>query len=193
MYAANGGKYTSPLGVHLAGETKNGVYFDVPSDQWTLGVGCSLTCASTQNILAAGNNIYYDFLQYDEANVRWSVSAGVNAVHYNFGASRWDTPMPHLYLAQDNAAVGYVSVQSWRSASAVNTDLTGELTLANASAATYTFIANYSSHPECVVKPQMDIGSGNRQWVTYSGLASFTVNFAAPVSGSVSFSCIARN
>jgi hypothetical protein len=193
FYAVNGGKYNSPLGVHLSGETKNGIYFDTPSDQWTLGVGCTLTCASIQNILAASNNIYYDFLQYDEANARWSLSASVSGTHYNFGASSFDTPMPHLALTQDNAAVGYVSVQSLRSVSAANTDLTGELALTNASSATYTFLAAYSSHPECIIKPQMDIGSGNRQWVTYSGAASFTVNFASPVSGNVSYSCIGRN
>ena len=79
------------------------------------------------------------------------------------------------------------------SGSASNTDLAGELTLSSASTAKYTFSGAYNSHPECTVTPQFDPGAGNRYWITYTGTSSFTVNFASPVSGAVSYACIGRN
>ncbi len=74
-----------------------------------------------------------------------------------------------------------------------NTDLSGDLSLAAAQTATYSFSGSYNTHPECVATPQFDIGSGNRFWVTYTAASSFTVNFAAAVTGSVSYVCVGRN
>ncbi|MBV8865845.1 MAG: hypothetical protein JO210_10670 [Acidobacteriaceae bacterium] len=59
--------------------------------------------------------------------------------------------------------------------------------------ATYSFAGYYLVHPECTLTPQFDIGSGNRFWITYSGVTSFTANFALPVTGKVSYVCLGRN
>ncbi len=193
FYQVNGGPFASPFGIHVQGQTKYGLFFDRPSDQWTLGVGCSGSCTATQNVFAAANSLYYDFLQYDESNARWSIGAGSNAVHYTLGASRLYTPFSNLYASADSAGVGYLSVQSLRSGVATNTDLSGELSLSAVTSATYTFLGSYGVHPECLVKPQVDMGSNNRHWVTYSGTTSFTINFASAITGSVSYSCAARN
>ena len=193
FYQVNGGPFASPFGIHIQGKSKYGLFFDLPSDQWTLGVGCSGSCTSTQNIFAAANSLYYDFLQYDQSNTRWSIGAGSNAVHYTLGASRLYTPFSNLYLSTDSAGVGYLSAQSLRSGVATNTDFSGELSLSAVTSATYTFQGAYGAHPECLVKPQVDMGSNNRHWVTYAGTTSFTVNFASAISGSVSYSCTARN
>lgn len=193
LYQVNGGPFASPFGIHILGLSKYGLFFDRPSDQWTFGVGCSGSCSSVQNIFAAANSLYYDFLQYDESNARWSIGAGSNAVHYTLGASRLYTPFSNLYLAADSGGAGYLSGQSLRSGVATNTDLSGELSLSAATSASYTFLGVYSAHPECLVKPQVDMGSNNRHWIVYSGTTSFTVNFATPISGSVSYSCTARN
>lgn len=74
-----------------------------------------------------------------------------------------------------------------------NTDMNGELALAAAKSATYSFAGYYLVHPECTLTPQFDIGSGNRFWITYSGVSSFNANFAQPVTGSVSYVCLGRN
>ena len=77
--------------------------------------------------------------------------------------------------------------------SSSNTDMTGELKLTSASSITYTLAGAYTIHPECTATPQFDIGSGNRMWLTYSGVASFTLNFANAVTGTVSYVCLGRN
>ena len=74
-----------------------------------------------------------------------------------------------------------------------NTDLDGELTLNAARTVTYPFAGFYHVHPECTATPQFDMGSGNRLWVTYSGVTSLTLNFAQAVTGSVSYVCLGRN
>jgi hypothetical protein len=74
-----------------------------------------------------------------------------------------------------------------------NTDMNGELNLTSATTASYSLAGYYLVHPECAITPQFDIGSGNRFWITYSGVSSFTVNFANAVSGSVSYVCLGRN
>ncbi len=74
-----------------------------------------------------------------------------------------------------------------------NTDLDGELTLNAARTVTYPFAGFYHVHPECTATPQFDMGSGNRLWVTYSGVTSMTLNFAQAVTGSVSYVCLGRN
>jgi len=78
------------------------------------------------------------------------------------------------------------------SGTGLNTDLTGELAFTGTQTATYSFAGTYSSHPECILSPQFNV-NGNLPWITYSGISSFTINFASPVTGSVSYSCNARN
>jgi len=80
-----------------------------------------------------------------------------------------------------------------QSGNAGNTDLSGELSLSSATNAGYTFAGTYNAHPECLVTPQFDSGSGNRYWISYNGAASFTVNFSTAVTGNVSYLCIGRN
>jgi pectate lyase-like protein len=74
-----------------------------------------------------------------------------------------------------------------------NTDMNGELTLAAGTSTSYSFAGFYLVHPECTVTPQFDIGSGNRFWITYSGVSSFAVKFAQAVTGNVSYVCLGRN
>jgi hypothetical protein len=74
-----------------------------------------------------------------------------------------------------------------------NTDMNGELSLAAATSTSYSFAGFYLVHPECTVTPQFDIGTGNRFWITYSGVSSFAVNFAQAVTGNVSYVCLGRN
>ena len=74
-----------------------------------------------------------------------------------------------------------------------NTDMNGELALSSAGSVSYPFAGYYLVHPECTATPQFDIGSGNRFWITYSGVASFSINFAQHVTGTVSYVCLGRN
>jgi hypothetical protein len=80
-----------------------------------------------------------------------------------------------------------------QSGNAGNTDLSGELSLSSATTAGYTFAGIYNAHPECLLTPQFDPGSGNRYWISYSSAGSFTVNFSTAVTGNVSYLCIGRN
>lgn len=193
MYRANGGKYTPPVGIHISGETGYGLMFDTPSDQWTLGVGCASPCNSVANVLAAANGSAYDFVQYDQGNKRWVLTANSSSALYTFGSNQMLTPFANVSLASDNSGVGYVATQSLRSGTVNNTDLTGELVFSSATAMTYIFAGSYGAHNECWAEPQFDPGSGNRHWITYSGTASMTINFATAVSGSVSYGCVGRN
>lgn len=194
MYKSHGGKYTSPMGIHISGEVSYGLMFDSPGDQWTVGIGCDSPCSATPNILAAANSTgAYDYVQYDETNKRWIMTANSNAVSYTFGATQMLTPFSNLSLSADANGVGYIATQSLRSATANNTDLTGELSFNAATSATYNFSGAYSSHAECWAEPQFDAGSGNRYWITYNGTASVTVNFTSAVTGSVSYGCSGRN
>jgi hypothetical protein len=193
MYKSNGGKYTSPIGIHLGGQTSYGVTFDSPGDQWTIGIGCNQQCTGTPNIIAAANATNYDYLQYDEGNRRWNLTANGNTAQYTFGSSQMLTPFPHVSLGSDSNGVGYVASQSLRSGNGANTDLSGELNYNNTTAVSYTFTGSYSSHPECWAEPQFDSGTGNRYWITYNGTSSMTINFGAAVTGSVSYGCTGRN
>ena len=84
-------------------------------------------------------------------------------------------------------------VSSMLSKNASNTDLVGELSFSAATTASYTWTQTYISHPECVVAPQFDIGASNRWWITYTGVASFTINFDVAETGVVGYHCIGRN
>lgn len=80
------------------------------------------------------------------------------------------------------------------SGTASNTDLVGELALTGTTAS-YSFQRStaYTSHPECTGAPQADPGSGVRWFITYTGVASFTVNFTSSYTGNFSYICNARN
>ncbi len=194
MYKSYGGKYTSPTGIHIGGKTGYSMLFDSPGDQWTVGVGCASPCTSTGNILAAANSATtYDYVQYDQANKRWLMTANSNSAHYTFGNTQMLTPFSNVSLGSDSGGTGYVATQSIRSGTSANTDISGELSFSNATSATYTFTGSYNSHSECWAEPQFDQGSGNRHWITYSGTSTMTINFATAVTGAVSFGCIGRN
>ena len=193
MYKINGGKYSSPTGIHIAGQTGYSLLFDTPGDQWTIGVGCNTPCTATSNILAAQNATYYDFVQYDQANKRWSITANSNGAKYTFGSTQMLTPFANVSLGADSGGVGYVATQSLRSGTANNTDLSGEVAFSSATAMTYTFLGAYNAHSECWAEPQFDAGSGNRHWITYTGTTSMTVHFATAVTGAVSYGCLGRN
>jgi hypothetical protein len=194
MYQSHGGTYTSPMGIHVSGDTGYGIMFDSPGDSWTVGIGCNSPCTATPNILAAENSSSaYDYVQYDQTNKRWLFTANSNTATYGFGGSQMTTPFSNVFLSADSGGLGYVATQSLRSSTGGNTDLSGELTLSSATTASYSFAGAYGSHAECSAEPQFDPGSGNRYWITYTGTASMTINFATAVSGTVSYSCAGRN
>ncbi len=193
MYTSNGGKYTSPMGIHITGKTGYSMMFDSPGDSWTVGIGCNTPCTSTPNILAAANATYYDFVQYDQTNRRWILSANSNSVHYIFGNTQFLTPFSNVTLGSDTGGAGYVATQSLRSGTAGNTDLSGELAFNNAASMSFALLGAYGSHPECWAEPHFDMGSGNRHWITYTGTLSFTITFATAVTGTVSYGCVGRN
>jgi hypothetical protein len=90
------------------------------------------------------------------------------------------------------AGFGPAGSQSFGSGQAANADLVGELAFSAATTVVYTWVASYTTHPECTFTPQFDY-STNRFWVTYTGVASFTLNFSAAVTGTVGYTCIYRN
>ena len=81
----------------------------------------------------------------------------------------------------------------YKSGRSANSDVSGELTFSAATTASYTFQDTYTSHPECWMQPQFNQGTNNPYWITYSGMTSFTANFATAVTGTVSYACAGRN
>ena len=82
----------------------------------------------------------------------------------------------------------------FKTGTASNSDVTGELSFSSSTTASYTWANTYASHPECHgIEPQFDIGAGNYHWVTYTGTSSFTINFHSAVTGAVSYGCTGRN
>jgi hypothetical protein len=193
MYKSGGGKYSSPTGIHISGKTGYSMMFDSPGDAWTIGVGCNSPCTATPSILAAANASGYDYLQYDQVNRRWILTANSNGGQYYFGSTQMLTPFANVSLGSDSGGTGYVATPSLRSATAGNTDLSGELAFSSATAVSYTFVGAYNSHSECWAEPQFDAGSGNRHWITYTGSSSMTIHFATAVTGTVSYGCVGRN
>jgi hypothetical protein len=192
LYYSGGGNFFAPHAITLHGPTSRTISIDLTADNAAVGVGCLSPCTSTPSIVAAGNAVYYDFLLYDQANKRWNVSATNNSTHYSFGASQLFTPFSNTSITVDGGGSGYVATRQARSNTSANSDFSGELTLSNSSTATQTLQGSYGSHPECVARPQFDAGPTNRVWISYSA-SSFTVNFAAAVSGVVTYSCTGRN
>lgn len=120
--------------------------------------------------------------------------------HLNLGFSPgpWDanesTMLQMNFYGLDNSANNVqIGVGRLQTGTAGNTDMNGEFALSSATSASYSFSGQYQVHPECTATPQFDIGSGNRLWITYTGTASFKLNFAQPVTGSVSYVCLGRN
>jgi hypothetical protein len=74
---------------------------------------------------------------------------------------------------------------------ATNSDIDGEFAFSAATTATYTWQNSYVSHPECVPEPQFSTTVAH--WVTYTGVTSFTINFASAVTGNVGYLCLSRN
>jgi hypothetical protein len=192
MYKSYGGKYTSPTGIHISGKTGYSMLFDSPGDNWTIGVGCASPCTATGNILAAANASSYDYIQYDQTNRCFKITANSNGSRYTFGNTQMLTPFSNVSLGSDSSGVGYIATQSIRSGSGGNTDISGELSFSNATSATYSFTGAYGTHSECWAEPQFDPGSGNRHWITYPSNGSMTINFAIAVTGAVSYGCVGR-
>ncbi len=121
-----------------------------------------------------------------------------NALNLGFSPGPWDanevTMLQMNFFGLGNSA-NNVQINGGRiqTGSQSNTDMNGELSLSASNSATYSFAGYYLVHPECTATPQFDIGTGNRLWITYSGVASFNVNFAQPVTGAVSYVCFGRN
>lgn len=179
----NGGlsTYTPMNGLHITSPNLNSLLFDYWPEATVLSVGCYGTgkpCTSRFARLAAfGDN------------------NGSNSIWF------WDMLLSTLTMNSDNGMQYKFGKGTIGSNVSANTDLVGELTFASATTATYTLIggtstfggAQYSVHPECTPTPQFDPGTGNRMYITYSGVSSFTINFTSAVTGIVGYSCLARN
>jgi len=115
---------------------------------------------------------------------------------FGFSPGPWDASEENLlqinWYGLNNPANNVEMPERVITGSSGNTDLAGELQLSGAQTASYQFSGFFSTHPECSVTPQFDIGAGNRWWVSYVGSSSFTVNFANAVSGSISYLCVGR-
>ncbi len=119
-------------------------------------------------------------------------------LNLGFSPGPWDsnevTMLQMNYFGLNNSA-NNVQINGGRlqTGTQSNTDMDGELVLAAASTISRPFAGYYLVHPECTATPQFDIGSGNRFWITYSGVSSFNINFTNRVTGTVSYVCLARN
>lgn len=94
------------------------------------------------------------------------------------------------------SAPGFNSIGTGSSIStntASNTDLTGELIFSAATTGTYTFAGSYLSHPECWVQAQATTATSGAPWITYTGVASFTINFPSAFTGNATYGCFGRN
>jgi hypothetical protein len=192
MYLSSGGPYFTPRGIHLNGAVSQSLTIDNPPDIAAIAIKCGPTCGGIRPIIAAGNSIYFDFLYYDQTAQHFDLTAYVVNARYSFAGNRFDPPFSNVYFASDANKTGFAATTQLRSGTASNSDLTGELTFTNATTMQQSLQGQYASHPECVARPQFDSGATNRHWITYSG-STFTINFAAPVSGIVSYSCIGRD
>lgn len=193
FYQSHGGRYYAPTGLNLYGPTNHSLSFDQAPDTAAIAVACGSSCSNyNATVVAAGNPVYYDFLAYDQVNLHWRISEDSYGNQYQPVATYFASPFYQLFMANDNNSQGYLAVFQMRSGTSANTDLNGELVFASATAVTQSLAGIYAGHPECLARPQFDAGSGNRHWISYSG-SSFTIHFAAPVSGAVTYACSGRS
>ncbi|HMF64551.1 MAG TPA: hypothetical protein VK608_10730 [Edaphobacter sp.] len=85
-------------------------------------------------------------------------------------------------------ADGSLTTPAISSGIAGNSDLNGVLSFSSSTTASYAFTDITRPH-NCTVTPAFDPGSGNRYWITTFGNTSFTLNFATPVTGNVTYIC----
>ena len=192
FYQSQGGRYGSPAAIHIVGPTSQALTIDQAPDNAAIAVNCVSPCNGNPGIIAAGNASYYDFLIYEESGKHWDFTSNAGGGRYYLAGNGFYGPFSNTYLSADSRSNGFVATQQLRSNSASNTDINGELAFSNASSATQSLVGTYAIHPECQIRSQFDAGATNRTWVSYSG-GAFTVNFASPVSGVVTYSCTARN
>jgi hypothetical protein len=123
-----------------------------------------------------------------------------DGVHLNLGFSPgpWSANESHMlrlnFFGPGNSANNVeVSGGRLQTGTEQNTDLVGELSISSSTSVSYVFAGYYNMHPECTITPQFDMGLNNRMWVSYTGASSFAVNFASPVTGLLTYSCIGRD
>ena len=118
-------------------------------------------------------------------------------INLGFSPGPWDSNELHMlqlnYFGNGNSA-NNVQIPGGRIQTGTdqNTDLDGELTITSSISINYSLQGYYTVHPECTATPQFDIGQNNRLWITYDAQSSFTIHFAIPTSGIVSYTCLAR-
>jgi len=129
----------------------------------------------------------YSFLERNGNFLSLGFSPGpINVAEFNM--------LTMAYFGPNNPGNGIALPDArLQTSTADNTDLVGELTFSSASSATFSFLHTYNSHPECTATPQFDPGVRNDPSITYTGSSSFTVNFAVPVTGAVSYTCLGRD
>ena len=119
--------------------------------------------------------------------------------HLNLGFSPgpWDQNETHMvrlnFFGLGNSA-NNVEISGGRiqTGTEENTDMAGELSISSSTSVSYPFKGYYKVHPACTPVPEFSIGAGNSLWITYTDATSFTVNFAIPVTGNISYTCTGR-
>ena len=166
-----------------------GTIVSVPSLYPILTTAGSGTIGSYSNLATslAGSTVSQAI--YLQANGHLTIGSTDSGYANSISGTTWFGSAP--VFTQGFTSSGTGSLLALKSATASNTDLTGELTFSTATTASYTFVGTYTSHPECHPTPQFN--AALQPWVTYTSTTSFTINFATAVTGTVSYSCIGRN
>ncbi|MDQ2840411.1 MAG: hypothetical protein M3Y72_05105 [Acidobacteriota bacterium] len=120
-----------------------------------------------------------------------------NQLNLGFSPGPWDANEQKIlqlnYWGMNNPANNVQVNGRLQTGQTGNTDINGELDLSSATSAGYAFTGMFNIHPQCSATPNFDIGTGNRFWISYAGASSMSVNFAYPVTGSVTYVCFGRN
>jgi hypothetical protein len=131
-------------------------------------------------------------------NTVFSASSGSS--HMIQTPTGWSIDVPMTAAAINSAAInttGPVTVggtgHSIATGTASNTDLTGEFAFSGGTTASYNWTGTYTSHPEVTLTPQATTATSGAPFVTYTGVTSFTINFPAAFTGSVTYTVIGRN
>lgn len=98
----------------------------------------------------------------------------------------------YVWIPASNTCTNSAPATSLRSGTATNTDLAGEFFFTSTKTATYTFLGSYTTTPEIYLQCWMNC-NGNTPWLVAVGVTGFTITFATPITGKVSYAIIGRN
>ena len=116
------------------------------------------------------------------------------------GSYAWDTEGSAVNILTTNGSIrnrfdSGIRTSSVASGVSTASDLNGELFFTGATSSTYTFSTIYTNHPECTIVPLSNPGTKS-YWVNYTtsgGFFQLVANFSVAFTGTVSYTCSARN